>query len=272
MGRGKASMYTIGQVAKFLGVSRDTLKYYEEKQLVNPKKDKENNYRKYTDFDIQDVIITNFYRNLDLEVKTIQDIKQGKDLDGLDQILEEKALQLKREIEEREHTLQQIQFVKQDIEKVKKHLGTYTIQAMPPFIIKAELSSFSAYDEYELLQGEEAQDKRVSTLEKVRRVVTFDTSGILKNQFVVVEEDYGQGLVYDKKELINYDKCLYIIIEDGRCINGEKSIDVEIGEQLWTICHENHYEPLGIVYAGILLTTYEEGLEKQFLEIYAPIR
>ena len=29
-------MYTIGQVAKFLGVSRDTLKFYEEKGLVNP--------------------------------------------------------------------------------------------------------------------------------------------------------------------------------------------------------------------------------------------
>ncbi|HDR8036747.1 TPA: MerR family transcriptional regulator, partial [Bacillus cereus] len=40
-------MYTIGQVAKFLGVSRDTLKFYEEKNLVKPKQDIENGYRKY---------------------------------------------------------------------------------------------------------------------------------------------------------------------------------------------------------------------------------
>ncbi|HDR7337861.1 TPA: MerR family transcriptional regulator, partial [Bacillus anthracis] len=39
-------MYTIGQVAKFLGVSRDTLKFYEEKNLVKPKQDIENGYRK----------------------------------------------------------------------------------------------------------------------------------------------------------------------------------------------------------------------------------
>ena len=35
-------MYSVGQVAKFLGVSRDTLKFYEDKGLVNPKKNAEN--------------------------------------------------------------------------------------------------------------------------------------------------------------------------------------------------------------------------------------
>ncbi|HGM3488157.1 TPA: MerR family transcriptional regulator [Clostridioides difficile] len=38
-------MYTIGQVSKFLGISRDTLKFYEDKGLVNPKKNDENGYR-----------------------------------------------------------------------------------------------------------------------------------------------------------------------------------------------------------------------------------
>lgn len=32
-------MYAIGQVAKFLGGSRDTLKFYEEKELVNLEQD-----------------------------------------------------------------------------------------------------------------------------------------------------------------------------------------------------------------------------------------
>ena len=32
------------------------------------------------------------------------------------------------------------------------------------------------------------------------------------------------------------------------------------------------YELLGVVYVNILLTTYEENLERVFLEIYAPIK
>lgn len=53
-------MYTVGQVANFLGVSRDTLKYYEEKELVKPRYDDVNGYRKYNPYDIHDVITTNF--------------------------------------------------------------------------------------------------------------------------------------------------------------------------------------------------------------------
>lgn len=57
-------MYTISQVARFLGMSRDTLKFYEEKGLISPIQNEENGYRLYNDFDVCDVITTNFYRNL----------------------------------------------------------------------------------------------------------------------------------------------------------------------------------------------------------------
>ena len=38
-------MYNIGEVSKYLGISRDTLKFYESKGLINPKKNVENGYR-----------------------------------------------------------------------------------------------------------------------------------------------------------------------------------------------------------------------------------
>ncbi len=69
-------MYTIGQVAKFLGVSRDTLKFYEEKNLVKPKQDIENGYRKYNHFDIYDITTVNFYREIDIEIKKNSGIKK----------------------------------------------------------------------------------------------------------------------------------------------------------------------------------------------------
>lgn len=40
-------MYTVEQVGKFLGISKDTLKFYEEKNLINTKQDEENGYIKY---------------------------------------------------------------------------------------------------------------------------------------------------------------------------------------------------------------------------------
>lgn len=92
-------VYTIGQVANFLGVSRDTLKHYEEKKLVKPKRDEKKGYRKYNQFDIHDVITTNFYRGLDIEIKKIQEIRQSKSIADLEGLLEEKEAQILEELE-----------------------------------------------------------------------------------------------------------------------------------------------------------------------------
>lgn len=35
---------------------------------------------------------------------------------------------------------------------------------------------------------------------------------------------------------------------------------------------ENGYEPVGLTYINRLFATYEEGLERVFLEIYTPIK
>ncbi len=43
-------------------------------------------------------------------------------------------------------------------------------------------------------------------------------------------------------------------------------------DRLREIAIKNEYELLGIVYVNILLTTYEEEIERIFLEIYAPIK
>ena len=91
-------MYTIGQVAKFLGVSRDTLKFYEEKNLVKPKQDIENGYRKYNHFDIYDITTVNFYREIDIEIKN-SGIKKSKSIEGIKLLLEEKEQEVLEEIE-----------------------------------------------------------------------------------------------------------------------------------------------------------------------------
>ncbi|KIE45007.1 merR regulatory family protein [Clostridium argentinense CDC 2741] len=81
-------MYTIGQVARFLGVSRDTLKFYEEKGLVKPVQDKENGYRRYSLFDIDDVLTVNFYREIDVEIKQIQKLKNHGNLEEIESLLD----------------------------------------------------------------------------------------------------------------------------------------------------------------------------------------
>ena len=220
-------MYTIGQVAKFLGVSRDTLKFYEEKELVKPKQDDENGYRKYNHFDIYDVITINFYREIDIEIKKIQEIRKSKSVEDIALILEEKEQKILAEIKYKNLLLKHIKLVKEDCEKIKQHLGEHTIKEMKPLEVKGEITDFTAYGEYKILQKNTDNLKEAVTLRGLRRVISFDEEGITGDRFIVVRkaENFGNNI---KGEVITHPKCIYTIIEDGRWLTGGENIDNKV--------------------------------------------
>ncbi|MBY2478389.1 MerR family transcriptional regulator [Clostridioides difficile] len=264
-------MYTIGQVSKLLGISRDTLKFYENKGLVNPKKNYENGYRKYNQFDIYDITTINFYRDIDMEIKKIQEIRKSKSISDLELLMEEKEQIIIEEIEYKKLLLKKIQLVKEDCEKVKKYFGKCIIKEMKPLEIKGSIKHVTDYDEYETLKENTNNLKKAVTLTALRRVISFNEEGITEDKFVIVREvdDFDKGI---KGKIITHPNCIYTIVEDGRWSTGGENIDNKVKDRLERIAIENGYELLGIVYVNILLTTYEEGLERIFLEIYAPIK
>ena len=80
---------------------------------------------------------------------------------------------------------------------------------------------------------------------------------------------------FDKEiegEILSHPKCIYTVIENGRWSTGGKNIDHNVEANLRKVAIERGYELLGLVYINLLLTTYEDGLERVFLEIYAPIK
>ncbi|WP_066506898.1 MerR family transcriptional regulator [Abyssisolibacter fermentans] len=264
-------MYTIGQVAKFLGVSRDTLKFYEEKELLKPKHDDENGYRKYNHFDIYDIMTIKFYREIDFEIKKIQEIRKSKNVEEIEFLLKEKEEKILREIEYKNLLLKHIKLVKEDCEKIKQSLGKYTIKEMKPVEVKGEITNFAAYDEYEIIQKNTDNLKDAVTLTGLRRVISFDKEGIKGDKFIVVRKIEGLEKNVEG-EIITHPKCIYTIIEDGRYLTGGENIDNKVGDSLRNIALENGYELVGLTYINILITTYEEGLERVFLEIYTPIK
>lgn len=264
-------MYTIGQVAKFLGVSRDTLKYYEEKELVKPAQDIENGYRKYNRFDIYDIATVNFYREMDIEIKKIQEIRKSKSVEGIKSLIEEKEQEVLGEIEYKKLLLKKLQIVKEDCEKINQFLGGYTIREMEPLEIKGEIGHLNAFDEYEALKENLDSLKKTVNLTSLRRVIRFNNEGMLEDRFVIVRK---VDAVHKKMEgeILAHPKCMYTVIENGRWSTGGKNTDHNVEASLRKAALENGYELLGLVYINLLLTTYEDGLERVFLEMYAPIK
>lgn len=264
-------MYTIGQVAKFLNVSRDTLKFYEEKELVKPRQNDENGYRKYNHFDIYDITSVNFYREIDIEIKRIQEIRRSKSIEGIQSLIEEKENEVLEIIEYNKLLLKKLQVIKEDCEKIKTFLGTYTVKEMKPLEIKGEMEHFTAYDEYDILKESADSLKKAVILTSLRRVIRFNDDGILEDKFIIVRkvEECDRAI---EGEILSHPKCIYTVVEDGRWSTGGKNTDHIVEASLRKAAKENGYELLGFVYINLLLTTYEDGLERIFLEVYAPIK
>ncbi|MEG0385075.1 MAG: MerR family transcriptional regulator [Solibacillus sp.] len=264
-------MYTIGQVAKFLGVSRDTLKFYEEKELVKPKQHIENGYRKYKHFDIYDLTTVNFYREIDIEIKKIQELRKSKSIEGIKSLLEEKEQEVLEEIEYKKILLKKIQLVKDDCEKIKQSLGIFTVKEMKPLEIKGEIEHFTAYDEYDTLKKKTDSLKKAVTLTSLSRIIRFNEDGIIEEKFIITRkiDDFDKDI---EGEILSHPRCIYTVIENGRWSTGGENIDYNVEASLRNFAIKKGYELLGLVYINLLLTTYEDGLERVFLEIYAPIK
>lgn len=215
-------------------VSRDTLKFYEEKGLVQPEQDEENGYRKYNVLDIHNVLSVNFYREIDLEIKQIQEIKNSNSIDDIESILIKQEKKLKEELEYKKLLLNRIKSLKEDCKRIKENLNKFTIREMNPMEIVEEIED-SIEDRFVVCRKINKREKNI------------------------------------KGEVISHEKCLYIVIEDKTTKNDE-DMDNQIGELIIGTAMKMGVELVGVAYANMLVSSYEDGHSRMYLEIYTPMK
>lgn len=270
---GGVYMYTVGQVAKFLGMSRDTLKFYEEKKLINPRQDEENGYRRYNIIDINEIITVNFYRDIDIEIKKIQEIRKGDSVDTIEAILDEKERTLEEEIAYKQLLLKRIKGIKEDCKSIEESLNKFELKAMKPIAVTSDIEIKEAVEEAysEILNKYDysTRIKKAVNLSGVSRIVYFNKESVTKERYVFFEklDKAGEG----QGEIISYPKCLYTVITVP--INNEgENIDGNMSAAIIETAAAMGYEALGIAFINLLFNGYKEGQNVQYLEIYAPVK
>lgn len=102
--------YSVGQMAKSMGVSAQTLRHYEEMGLVESQRNEQNQYREFSMRDNKILMQTGLYRSMGFSLKEIRSLfkeYQGEEvqeafdrrIDEVDQQIEE-LIQLKEELKE----------------------------------------------------------------------------------------------------------------------------------------------------------------------------
>lgn len=90
--------YTIGELAKILGITAETIRYYERKGIIAPIHDQETGYRYYTTWDLHMLIRARCYLGFGLSIEETAGILQSKSLEEIDDLLEEQEQIIQKNI------------------------------------------------------------------------------------------------------------------------------------------------------------------------------
>ena len=127
--------YKIGEVANILGVSADTIRYYEKAGIVYSKKDPSNGYRYFTPADIYALLDVLFYRSMDIPVEEVRNIMNSYQHRDVKKLLEQKQEQVQAKIREQQVLLERIRATIEDYRIMEENLDVFQVRPMPSMIL-----------------------------------------------------------------------------------------------------------------------------------------
>lgn len=127
-------MYKIGEVAKILGISPELMRYYEEKGVVTPLKDKKSDYRYYEAWDVNFLIECLWFKNFDFSIKDISQILSEYSYDKLENVLVSKTAELMEEIAHKQMILDRLCEQTERLASAKNNVGKCDIRTSPEIV------------------------------------------------------------------------------------------------------------------------------------------
>lgn len=261
-----SEIFTIGQVAKITGISRDRLRYYEAKGILYPTQNKDNNYRSYSVSDIDTILSIEFYRSMDLNMNEISAIWASHKPRDIANILNKKEIAISSKIDELQKYLINIQKGNDACNKIAKNINKFSVQPMPAFEVLGAISDYRSFSEYKEIHNRKVELGGKSIVNSIRRMITFSEKGI-ENDKMLITKSTGPNDTHGTN-IMEYDKCLYTIVEDSI---EKKDMLEEMFEKSFKWASENNLKCKGTVIINMILITVNKKAAKSYLEIFAPI-
>ncbi|ETP72506.1 putative transcriptional regulator [Lachnospiraceae bacterium JC7] len=87
----------INQASQMTGVSKDMIRFYEKKGMIDPHRNKENNYREYNEHDLNLIVMIHEYSTMGMSLSTISRLMKGQDIKYATEELEDSIRRLRNE-------------------------------------------------------------------------------------------------------------------------------------------------------------------------------
>ena len=204
--------YTIGEMARILGVTAETIRYYERKKIIRPLHNEESGYRYYTTWDLHMIIRARCYLGFGFTIEETADILQKENIGEIDDVLSRQEEALEQKIMYQMNLLKKLRMNRTLIKDSKEQSHQLTLQMSPAmYRINTQVN-------YELILSKEEQREIGRMCEKVPALFHKEDIEAGSTDFdfgIGIEEPFARLLNVQESEKIRFHPsrlCLYMCV------------------------------------------------------------
>ena len=207
--------YTIGELAKILGITAETIRYYERKNIIQPLHDEESGYRYYTAWDLHVLIRARCYLGFGLNIEETAALLKKENIEQIDHVLKGQEEIIQKNIIYQMNLLKKLRLNRQLLNDCQNN--QFSIQ-MSPGIYRIDSQKCYHID---LTKQEQKELKDFcQNVPFIFSTALFPKEHIKNNNTdfyfgVGIEEEYAHFLDIHETKYIHYyppQKCLYMCI------------------------------------------------------------
>ena len=245
---------SIGDVEKITGISKDRLRYYEEKQLITPVRCADNSYRAYDNEEILKLFGIQMYRSMDLGVKEIQQIQGSDTIEEICDVFKRRQEGLQFQLAQLQNQINSVSKGIEDCEKITNHLGKYTLKKVTTLRLIDKIDDIVDTETGAKFRTE--SDEQMIIIRSVVRRIELTPEGIGENAVYVADENGEEDI-----------ECVYTVVRDS--VSCDPLMDEYAKCMQWVA--ENNIKLGRYCYIRPLLVSHLEKCTESFMEVFIPI-
>ena len=265
----KKTEYLIGDVAQMVGLSRDALRFYEKKGVINARK-KDNGYRYYSEEDIYKLMYILYQRKMNTSLEEIEGLMSGRrSMESRRSHLRERMAEEERNVRMHQQIITRLKLVEKDMTRIEECLNRYSLRKFPSAYIMGNCEN--------LQEGLKEWFRLSSTVAGLDMTYFYNmltytgrgraVQGTRLLLYKGLEPDLGEGFNAGRYPMTEEKLCLYTVLESGTPLPSFEMI-----QRMVQWGHKHGIETEGLVYANDMTSFFAEEGAVYCLEVYMPAR
>lgn len=262
-----SSIYRAKDLYKNLGLTRETLRYYEEIGLISPERSQSSQYREYTFDDVSRLMSIDFYKKRGFSPLEILELMKTRKHSNLE-VLSQKINSIEEIIRAEQRILRRLSETKAFCEYAVQSKNSFSVKEIPLYWVLETFDAVSSIKEYQerVLASLDLQEEDI--LSNLVRVVTFDSTGYKGTKMCLVSRAAKEGKTKGRLSLES-GSCLHTVLDAD-------SHDDSLMEKMffdsyrWATEHQKSFK--GVVYIFIRFVELFGQEERNFYEVWIPLK